>query len=73
MKAANEIKFEETFVNRENFEALRGYIAGVLKSGSWRCRRKTRAGRIALSLMLFIWNTTQTTKNKGHANGTSDR
>jgi lactaldehyde dehydrogenase / glycolaldehyde dehydrogenase len=33
MRAANEIKFGETFVNRENFEALQGYHAGVRKSG----------------------------------------
>lgn len=33
MRAANELKFGETFVNRENFEAMQGYHAGVRKSG----------------------------------------
>lgn len=33
MRAANELEFGETFVNRENFEAVQGYHAGVKKSG----------------------------------------
>lgn len=33
MRAANELKFGETFINRENFEAIQGYHAGVRKSG----------------------------------------
>ncbi|QCS53411.1 aldehyde dehydrogenase [Priestia flexa] len=33
MKAANELKFGETFVNRENFEAMQGYHAGMRQSG----------------------------------------
>lgn len=33
MRAANELSFGETFVNRENFEALQGYHAGLRKSG----------------------------------------
>ncbi len=33
MRACNEIKFGETFINRENFEAMQGYHAGVRKSG----------------------------------------
>ncbi|WP_062235826.1 aldehyde dehydrogenase [Fictibacillus sp. FJAT-27399] len=33
MRAANELKFGETFVNRENFEAIQGYHAGRRKSG----------------------------------------
>ncbi|TDL35255.1 aldehyde dehydrogenase [Jeotgalibacillus sp. S-D1] len=33
MKVVNGLKFGETFVNRENFEALQGYHAGVRKSG----------------------------------------
>jgi lactaldehyde dehydrogenase/glycolaldehyde dehydrogenase len=33
MRAANELKYGETFINRENFEALQGYHAGLRKSG----------------------------------------
>jgi lactaldehyde dehydrogenase/glycolaldehyde dehydrogenase len=33
MRAANELKFGETFINRENFEAIQGYHAGLRKSG----------------------------------------
>ncbi|MDG5473060.1 aldehyde dehydrogenase [Jeotgalibacillus sp. ET6] len=33
MRVVNGLKFGETFVNRENFEALQGYHAGVRKSG----------------------------------------
>ncbi|WHY73646.1 aldehyde dehydrogenase [Fictibacillus enclensis] len=33
MRAANELKYGETFVNRENFEAIQGYHAGQRKSG----------------------------------------
>jgi lactaldehyde dehydrogenase/glycolaldehyde dehydrogenase len=33
MRAANELKFGETYVNRENFEALQGFHAGWRKSG----------------------------------------
>jgi lactaldehyde dehydrogenase/glycolaldehyde dehydrogenase len=33
MRAANEIKFGETYVNRENFEAMQGFHAGWRKSG----------------------------------------
>jgi len=33
MKVINELKFGETFVNRENFEAIQGYHAGMRKSG----------------------------------------
>lgn len=33
MRACNEIKFGETYINRENFEAMQGYHAGVRKSG----------------------------------------
>ena len=33
MKAANELKFGETYVNRENFEAMQGFHAGWRKSG----------------------------------------
>lgn len=33
MKACREIKFGETYINRENFEAMQGYHAGVRKSG----------------------------------------
>ncbi|MDZ5712967.1 aldehyde dehydrogenase [Jeotgalibacillus haloalkalitolerans] len=33
MRVINGLKFGETFVNRENFEALQGYHAGVRKSG----------------------------------------
>ena len=49
MRAANELKFGETYVNRENFEAMQGFHAGWRKSGiggaeattGWRssCRR----------------------------------
>ena len=33
MKAISELKFGETYVNRENFEAIQGFHAGVRKSG----------------------------------------
>lgn len=33
MKAAREIKFGETYINRENFEAMQGFHAGFRKSG----------------------------------------
>ena len=33
MRALNEIKFGETYVNREQFEAFQGFHAGVRQSG----------------------------------------
>ena len=33
MRVVNELKFGETFVNRENFEAVQGYHAGMRQSG----------------------------------------
>lgn len=33
MRVVNELKFGETYVNRENFEAVQGYHAGMKKSG----------------------------------------
>ena len=33
MKAMNEIRFGETYVNREHFEAFQGFHAGVRQSG----------------------------------------
>ncbi|MFD0711995.1 aldehyde dehydrogenase [Paenibacillus sp. GCM10027626] len=33
MRACKEIKFGETYVNRENFEAIQGFHAGMRKSG----------------------------------------
>lgn len=33
MRAANEIKFGETYINRENFEAMQGFHSGWRKSG----------------------------------------
>ncbi|SDJ50740.1 aldehyde dehydrogenase [Salimicrobium halophilum] len=33
MRVVNELRFGETFVNRENFEAVQGYHAGMRKSG----------------------------------------
>ena len=33
MRAANELKFGETYVNREQFEAMQGFHAGWRKSG----------------------------------------
>lgn len=33
MQAARELKFGETYINRENFEAMQGYHAGHRKSG----------------------------------------
>ncbi|MBM7702129.1 aldehyde dehydrogenase [Metabacillus iocasae] len=33
MRAANELQFGETFINRENFEAIQGYHAGLRQSG----------------------------------------
>ena len=33
MRACREIKFGETYINRENFEAMQGFHAGVRKSG----------------------------------------
>ncbi|NWN94360.1 MAG: aldehyde dehydrogenase family protein [Bacillus sp. (in: Bacteria)] len=33
MRASNELKFGETYVNRESFEAIQGFHAGWRKSG----------------------------------------
>ncbi|UOQ95559.1 aldehyde dehydrogenase [Halobacillus shinanisalinarum] len=33
MRVVNELRFGETYVNRENFEAVQGYHAGMRKSG----------------------------------------
>ncbi|MFS6888596.1 aldehyde dehydrogenase family protein, partial [Klebsiella pneumoniae] len=33
MKVISRLKFGETYVNRENFEAMQGYHAGWRKSG----------------------------------------
>ncbi|ALL69938.1 Aldehyde dehydrogenase A (plasmid) [Paraburkholderia caribensis MBA4] len=33
MRACNDIRFGETYVNRENFEAMQGFHAGVRRSG----------------------------------------
>ena len=33
MQASNELKFGETYINRENFEAMQGFHAGCRKSG----------------------------------------
>ena len=33
MKAVKDLKFGETYVNRENFEAMQGFHAGWRKSG----------------------------------------
>jgi lactaldehyde dehydrogenase/glycolaldehyde dehydrogenase len=33
MRAANELQFGETYINRENFEAMQGFHAGWKKSG----------------------------------------
>lgn len=33
MRVVNELKFGETYVNHENFEAVQGYHAGIRKSG----------------------------------------
>jgi lactaldehyde dehydrogenase/glycolaldehyde dehydrogenase len=33
MRVANELKFSEAYVNRENFEAMQGFHAGWRKSG----------------------------------------
>ena len=33
LRAANELKFGETYINRENFEAMQGYHSGWRKSG----------------------------------------
>ncbi|WP_341523827.1 aldehyde dehydrogenase [Pseudomonas sp. G.S.17] len=33
MRACNELDFGETYINRENFEAMQGFHAGVRKSG----------------------------------------
>lgn len=33
MRACNDVRFGETYVNRENFEAMQGYHAGVRRSG----------------------------------------
>lgn len=34
MKAIKGLKFGETYINRENFEAMQGFHAGWRKSGS---------------------------------------
>jgi lactaldehyde dehydrogenase/glycolaldehyde dehydrogenase len=33
LRACHEIKFGETYINRENFEAMQGFHAGSRKSG----------------------------------------
>ena len=33
MRACQEIRFGETYINRENFEAMQGFHAGWRKSG----------------------------------------
>jgi lactaldehyde dehydrogenase / glycolaldehyde dehydrogenase len=33
MKASSDLKFGETHINRENFEAMQGFHAGVRRSG----------------------------------------
>jgi lactaldehyde dehydrogenase/glycolaldehyde dehydrogenase len=33
MRACNDLRFGETYINRENFEAMQGYHAGWRKSG----------------------------------------
>jgi lactaldehyde dehydrogenase/glycolaldehyde dehydrogenase len=33
MRACREIRFGETYINRENFEAMQGFHAGWRKSG----------------------------------------
>ena len=33
MKAANSLRFGETYINREHFEAMQGFHAGRRKSG----------------------------------------
>ena len=33
MQAANQLSFGETYINRENFEAMQGFHAGTRKSG----------------------------------------
>ncbi len=33
MRACNELKFGETYINRDNFEAMQGFHAGVRQSG----------------------------------------
>jgi lactaldehyde dehydrogenase/glycolaldehyde dehydrogenase len=33
MRACNELKFGETYINRENFEAMQGFHAGQRRSG----------------------------------------
>jgi lactaldehyde dehydrogenase/glycolaldehyde dehydrogenase len=33
MRASAELRFGETYINRENFEAMQGFHAGVRKSG----------------------------------------
>lgn len=33
MSACRQLKFGETYINRENFESMQGFHAGVRKSG----------------------------------------
>jgi len=33
MKVVSKLKFGETYINRENFEAMQGFHAGTKKSG----------------------------------------
>ncbi len=42
MRACQEIKFGETYINRENFEAMQGFHAGWRKSRHRRRRRQAR-------------------------------
>jgi hypothetical protein len=47
MKAGNELAFGETYINRENFEAMQGFHAGNRKSGIGGAVRHRRRGRQA--------------------------
>jgi acyl-CoA reductase-like NAD-dependent aldehyde dehydrogenase len=46
MRACNEIKFGETHINRENFEAMQGFHAGWRKSGIGGADGKAWTGRV---------------------------
>ena len=46
MRACNELRFGETYINRENFEAMQGFHAGPAPLGHRRRRRQARPLRI---------------------------
>ena len=49
MRACNEIRFGETYINRENFEAMQGFHAGWRNYRTARNHRRFSSGRAIVS------------------------